>query len=70
MKRRQKEALAAASGACTGTCEAAQELRSKLARTEDALAKADALTWRLSVEVHALREQIELERSLRRGLVP
>lgn len=31
MKRRQKEALAAAAGVCAGTCEAAQKLRQELA---------------------------------------
>lgn len=56
MKRRQKEALAAASGACAGGCAAAVQLRAELAG-----ARAEAT---------ALRQQIDFERSLRRGLTP
>ena len=87
MKRRQKEALAAAAGACTGTCQVAEQLRKELAqakqRTEDHFAETSEMVSEaqikvaqaariraLDAEVAALREQIEQERLLRRGLVP
>ena len=80
MKRRQKEALAAAAGACTGTCQVAEQLRQELAQaraaTEAGAAQGEvraaqaARIRALDAEVAALREQIEQERLLRRGLVP
>lgn len=80
MKRRQKEALAAAAGICTGTCQVAEQLRQELAQaraaTEAGAAQGEvraaqaARIRALDAEVAALREQIEQERLLRRGLVP
>lgn len=80
MKRRQKEALAAAAGACAGTCQVAERLRQELEQARQAAAAgaaqgevraAQAARIRvLDAEVAALREQVEQERLVRRGLVP
>lgn len=60
VKRRQKEALAAAAGVCTGTCQAAEQLRQELAqakqRTEDHFAETSKMVPEANVrEAQAAR---------------